>query len=246
MLDLSFPDAIAARVPHVRHVETVVGDLADDDRGAHAGEADVLGGRLVDLLVGQADADVQSVFQHGQGMVHLVWPGDVLVARAREELADHVGGHLGGDLATGVPAHAVCHEKELLLLDEAEVVLVVVALESLIRLGSVADSHGEQGTVDRRRWHLVNLVQRFLRFCRWLLTGARVLAKVLNKCLSSAGAWPAKRATPASRPSNECQPPAVPARRGPPAARWRSLPARRASSRPRRRWRSRLEIGRAH
>ena len=124
-------------------VEVVVGNLADDHGRAHAAQADVFGRRLVDLLVGQPDTDAEAVLQDRQRAVHFVRPGHVFVARASEELAHDVRRHLGGDLAAGVPSHTVCHEEELLLLDEAEVVLVVVTLESLIRLGCVADSHGK-------------------------------------------------------------------------------------------------------
>ena len=74
-------------------------------------------------------------------MVHLVGPRHVLVAGAGEELADDIGRHLRRDLAARVPTHSVCHQEELLVFHEAEVVLVVVTLESLIGLGSVADAH---------------------------------------------------------------------------------------------------------
>ena len=111
-------------------VEPVVGNLADDDGRAHPAQADVLRRRLVDFFVGQTDTDAEAVLQDRQRAVHLVGPSHVFVARASEELAHDVGRHLGGDLAAGVPSHTVRHEKELLLLDEAEVVLVVVALES--------------------------------------------------------------------------------------------------------------------
>jgi hypothetical protein len=95
----------------VRDVELVADHLAADDRRPHPLELHFLAGGLEDALVRHLDADHQPVLHVRQMAVHLVRPGRLVVLGAGVELLHDVGGHLGGDLAGGVPAHPVSHEK---------------------------------------------------------------------------------------------------------------------------------------
>jgi len=125
----------------VGDVELVADHLAADDRRSHPLELDVLTGRLEDALVRHLDADHQAVLHVGQLAVHLVGPGRLVVLGADVELLEHLGRHLRRNLAGGVAAHAVGDQEQLLVFDEREVVLVVVALHPDVGLRGVADAH---------------------------------------------------------------------------------------------------------
>jgi hypothetical protein len=55
-------------------------------------------------------------------------PRHVFVGRGAEELGDRLGGEAARHVARAVPAHAVGHEEELVLVHDGAAVLVVVAL----------------------------------------------------------------------------------------------------------------------
>ncbi len=141
LLDALAADPVAARVPDVREVGLVAVDERRDERRAHALQARVLHLRLVDPPVRELDAADEPVLHVGERAVHLVGPGRVLVLRARVELGERVGRHLAGDLARGVAAHAIGDDEQLLVFNEAEIVLIVGALHPDVGLGGVADLH---------------------------------------------------------------------------------------------------------
>src|SRR5262249_56586015 len=77
-------------------------------------------------------------------------PGDLLLARAGEELGHGFASELGRDLARGVAAHAVADEEEAVLLDHREAIFVVIALHPNVGAGGESQLHWREGSYQAR------------------------------------------------------------------------------------------------
>ena len=136
-------DAVHAAVADVRDVDAVLDREQRDQRRAHAALLGVALRGLVDAQVAQLDAGDQPVLLVALAAVHLVGPGALGIVRGRaEELLQRVDRHLGGDLAGGVPTHAVGDDVETVVREDREVVLVVGALAADVRLAGYLDAEG--------------------------------------------------------------------------------------------------------
>src|SRR5690606_37972836 len=120
-------------------VDATVADVADDGgvvekveghhRGPHALAAGVALRLLVDLGVGQENSGDHAVGFGGDAVLDLVGPGDRLHRLGvGEVLEDGVDRQLAGDVAGGVPAHAVCDDGQPGVRGQVDGVLVVVPL----------------------------------------------------------------------------------------------------------------------
>jgi hypothetical protein len=143
--------------PAALEVDAAVADVHDEallaededraERRPHAALGGIALGLVVDLRAGALDG----VLAEGDDVFHrdLVRAGrarDVVFDErllAPHLLVDGAHGDGAGDLARGVPAHAVGDDEERELLVDEEVVLVVVANLAHVRRGVEADGVGE-------------------------------------------------------------------------------------------------------
>src|SRR4051812_28394818 len=110
--------------------------------GAHVLLGAVLLALLDDARVGELDGGDGAVLVVAALAIALERPGRFLVLAGEvEELAHFAGGDGARHLAGGVPAHAVEDREDVLLGEDEEVVLVIVALHPDIGLCSVMNLH---------------------------------------------------------------------------------------------------------
>jgi hypothetical protein len=84
---------------------------------------------FMDSEVRELDARDQTVLLVAAGLVHLVGPSRFGVGASRaKKFSKGVDGHLAGDLAGGMPTHAVGHHVEVVFVRQHERVLVVGSL----------------------------------------------------------------------------------------------------------------------
>ncbi len=135
LTQLAVAQSIGPAVADVRHVDlrTLLREKHPHDGGAHAVHLTVLDGRLEDLPVRQLDAGDEPVLVDAEVRIEAEGPGRVLGGGRLEERGDGVRGHLAGDVARAMAAHAVRHDEELVLGQHANAVLVVLALEPNVR-----------------------------------------------------------------------------------------------------------------
>ena len=144
--DLPRAEQVHAAVTDVTEVRAVAVHEDRRHRGGHPLVLALLLGGLQDLAVGVADGRLEAIAVVGDVLVEPEGPGDLLVPSGEaHELVDGVDGHLGGDLARGVAAHAVRHHEQVLLGIDEEAVLVALALAPDVGDGLVGDFHPAEG-----------------------------------------------------------------------------------------------------
>ena len=144
-------------------IEPAVADVPDDQRaieeqrrhhgGPHAVAARILLRLLVDLEVRQLDRRHHPVDVVAMAVIHLERPGQLLIVLGRlEEADDRIDRHATGDLAGGVPAHAVGDDRQTFALGQVERVLVVGALHAHVRVTREPQPHPVQRKRRAHRW----------------------------------------------------------------------------------------------
>src|SRR5258706_2721450 len=114
------------------------------ERRSHALEIAPLGDRIQDPLIGEANGRLEPVRGDGEVRVVLVGPRDLgILARRGDEIGDRVDGNSGGDFAGRVATHPVGDEEEVVLRNDGEAVLVVLALASDVGHAIVDDLHAK-------------------------------------------------------------------------------------------------------
>jgi hypothetical protein len=129
-----------------------------DDRRAHAVHALVAGGAIVDLSIGELHRGRQPVLGQREVRINGEGPGGVFLLRRLIKSAHAFGRHARSHIARLMAPHTIGHQVQLVLWEDVEAILVVVALQPNVCQSYRRDPHA----VDRAS-QLVNGVATFVR-----------------------------------------------------------------------------------
>jgi hypothetical protein len=134
---------VDARVAHVGQVRHAVLDEEGAQGGAHAGVGRVGQGLLPDPQAGLVHGVAHALPEHvGVVLDDPVQACLVRIQLSEDDVPDGLHRDLGGDLASGVPAHAVGQQEQAFILADGEEVFVLFPDGARIGQGVGLGSHG--------------------------------------------------------------------------------------------------------